>query len=70
MAREVEVALVEVELVKTPVEGVEAPMGVFSMVPPEMVSASVTCASVAEPTRSEKLTPREEVATHAGRPVA
>src|SRR3989344_2955114 len=59
----VDVAFVEVELVKTPVDGVAAPIGVFSMVPAEMVRLSATCASVAEPMRDVKLMPRDEVAS-------
>jgi hypothetical protein len=59
----VEVALVDVELVKTAVFGVAAPMGVFSIVPPLMVSASGTCASVAEPTSEVKLIPSDDVAS-------
>jgi hypothetical protein len=61
-AKLVVVAFVVVELVKTPVEGVEAPIGVLSTVPPEMVRLFATCASVAVPTRSEKLMPSVEVA--------
>ena len=57
----VEVALVEVALVNTPVEGVVAPIGVLSMVPAEMVRLSATCASVAEPTRLAKLIASDEV---------
>ncbi len=40
--------LVEVALVKTPVDGVTAPIGVLLMVPPEMVRPSTTNASVTE----------------------
>ena len=42
MANVVDVAFVEVELVKTPVDGVAAPIGVFSMGPAEMVRLSAT----------------------------
>lgn len=56
------VAFVEVELVKTPVEGVEAPIGAPSIEPPVIVSVFETCASVAEPTRSAKLIASDEVA--------
>jgi hypothetical protein len=59
----VEVAEVEVEFVKTPVDGVVAPIGVFSIVPPEMVRLFATCASVAEPIRSVKLMPSDDVAS-------
>lgn len=62
------VAFVEVLLVKIAVEGVVAPIGVESIVPPEMVRLSATCASVAEPMRLVKLMLRELVATHDGRP--
>ena len=62
------VAFVDVLLVKTPVDGVVAPIGELSMVPPEMVRLSATCASVAEPIRLVKLMLRDEVATHDGRP--
>ena len=41
--------LVEVALVKIPVEGVLAPMGVLSIVPPEMVRLSATRASAKVP---------------------
>ncbi len=47
--RLVEVAFVAVALVNTPVDGVAAPIGVFSIVPPLIVSASGICASVARP---------------------
>lgn len=40
--------LVLVAFVKTPVDGVEAPIGVLSIVPPLMVSALTTMASVTE----------------------
>ena len=53
--RLVVVAFVDVEFVNTPVDGVVAPIGVFSIVPPEMVRLSATWASVAEPARSVKL---------------
>ncbi len=56
------VAFVDVALVKTPVDGVTAPRGVFSIVPPEMVKLLSTWASVAEPTNEEKAMPRDEVA--------
>ena len=56
------VAFVDVELEETRVDGVAAPIGVFSIEPPETVRLLATCASVAEPTRSEKLMPRVEVA--------
>ena len=59
----VEVALVEVELVKTPVDGVAAPIGVFSIVPAEMVRLSATCESVAEPMSEVKLIPNVDVAS-------
>ena len=61
--RLVVVALVLVALVKIPVLGVDAPMGVLLMVPPSMVSAFVTWESVAEPMRSAKAMPRELVAS-------
>jgi hypothetical protein len=56
------VALVDVAFVKTAVEGVEVPIGVFSMLPPVIVSASAICASVAIPRTSAKLIPSVEVA--------
>ena len=59
----VEVALVVVELVETSVDGVVAPIGELLMVPAVIVRLSATCASEAVPTRSEKLMPRDEVAT-------
>ena len=45
---EVNTAFVEVRPVKTPVLGVLAPIGVLLIVPPEMVSPSITIASVTE----------------------
>ncbi len=62
------VALVEVLLVKTPVDGVVAPMaeesiGVLVIVAPFNVMVSGICASVADPVRSAKLMPNVEVAT-------
>ena len=59
--RFVVVADVEVESVKTPVEGVAAPIGVFSIVPPSMVRLFATCASVADPTRLAKVMFKDEV---------
>jgi hypothetical protein len=44
----VDVAFVVVTLVKIPVEGVEAPIGVLLMVPPLIVKPSTTNASVTE----------------------
>ena len=67
--RAVVVAFVLVLFVKTPVLGVVAPIGELSIVPPEMVRLSATCASVAEPIRLVKLMLSDEVATHEGRPV-
>jgi hypothetical protein len=63
MARFVVVAFVLVALVKTPVLGVVAPIGVLLIVPPSMVRLFATCASVAEPMREVKLMPRLEVAS-------
>ncbi len=45
----VEVELVEVDKVKTAVEGVEAPIGVFSIVPPDTVKLSATLESARVP---------------------
>ena len=53
--RLVVVTLVEVRLVKIPVDGVELPIGVLLIVPPEIVRASVTMPSVME--LAGKLTP-------------
>ena len=44
----VEVRLVATKVVKAPVDGVEAPIGVLLMVPPEIVRPSMTIASVME----------------------
>ena len=57
----VEVAFVDVAFVKTPVDGVVAPIGVLSITPPLMVRLSATCASVAVPTKLAKLIPSDEV---------
>jgi hypothetical protein len=53
-------ALVVVTLVNTPVLGVVAPIGVFSIVPPLIVSASATLLSPNEPVMEPKL-PRAKV---------
>ena len=55
------VAFVDVAFVATTVDGVVAPIGVLSIVPPLIVKASVTCASEAVPTRLAKLIARDEV---------
>jgi hypothetical protein len=62
-ARFVVVAFVDVALVNTPDDGVVAPIGVLSIVPPAMVRLLATCASDAVPVRSAKLIPKVEVAT-------
>ena len=56
------VALVVVALVKMPVEAPLKPIGELFTLPPFMVSASLICESTAVPVRSEKLTPKLEVA--------
>jgi hypothetical protein len=56
----VEVMLVEVMLVNTPVDGVFAPIGVLSIVPPLIVSASAILLSPSEPVIEPKL-PRANV---------
>ena len=61
---------VVVLFVKIAVDGVEAPMGVLSIVPPLIVRLLATCASVADPTRSEKLIPSVEVAKATTLPIA
>ena len=53
---------VEVACVKIPVDGVEAPIGELLIEPPDMVRASVTCASDAVPVRLAKLMLSDEVA--------
>ncbi len=53
-ARFVVVAFVVVTFVKTPVEGVMAPIGVLSMVPPLTVSASAMFPSAREPVMEPK----------------
>ena len=55
------VAWVVVEFVNIAVEGVTLPMGVFSMVPPEIVNASVTNVSVTEFVGSVNVPPFERV---------
>jgi hypothetical protein len=65
MAKFVVVAEVVVARVNMPVEALVAPIGVLLIVPPLMVRASVTWASVAAPMRSVKLMPSVEVATSA-----
>jgi hypothetical protein len=67
-ARFVVVAFVDVLFVKTPVDGVVAPIEVelivlFATVPPSMVRLLATCESLAVPMRSAKLIPKVEVAT-------
>ena len=48
---------------KTPVPGVIAPIAEALIVPPEMVRASDTRASVSDPTVSARSTPRVDVET-------
>ncbi len=54
--------MVEVLLLKTPVDGVVAPIATLSIEPPVIVSVFETCASVATPTMSAKFIAKLEVA--------
>ena len=53
VARPEEESVVAARVVKVPATGVEAPMTVFSIVPPDMVNAPTTMASVMELAGSE-----------------
>ena len=59
------VAFVLVEFEKIAVLGVAAPIGVFSIVPPEIVRLSATRESASEPMVSARSIPSVEVATSA-----